>query len=960
MTRSNREPDRKVAQIGLRLLGRPAVLVDGEPARGLPRKVEALLFLLAVSNRSWSRSDVAELLWDDRGGGGRQSLRVALTKIPEPINAILLRTPDQLALSETDSDLVGWRAHCASVRPLVGAGDLDQLDARLTELAAWPGALLEGLEVDAPAFDDWCYAERQRIQREWQTAVVDAVTHLAAAGRWHCVEPALGRLLEIDAAHETAHRLLIQCYLATGRPEAARSQYELCKRTLATQLGVQPDPSLQALLHSAGKTSAAPAVESQPSRHGSPRTDNLPRQVNSFVGRQEALNEVRRLLQDHRLVTLTGPGGIGKTRLAVQTGVSLVDQYPDGVWLVDLTSVSNAQLVPQVLAFVLSVAEQPGRPVIDAVEAFVRDRRLLLILDNCEHLIDAIAELARRLLQAGEHVQVLATSREWLHIAGEVAYDLPALTLPDDADRLSVEALAEADAVQLFVDRARAARADFRLNAENATPVVDICQRLDGIPLAIELAAARVRSLPVSGISAHLQDRFRLPGTGDRSHLPRQQTLAALIDWSYQLLDEHEAALLRRLSIFAQGWTLDAAAAITGPGLAAEYIGELLARLVEKSLVVLDTETGRYHLLEIIRHFGRERLDAEREADDLRRRHVDHFLALAESARPHLAGPDQGAWLQKLDNERENMLAAFARSARFDDSADLGARLLHALRPYWLKRGMLALAAARAAEALARPGMTARNERRCYVLFSAGAVFNLNGRWPEARECLTECLGIAHDLGNAMLEAVTLQQLGYAYWELGDLAAARQVLELGVVKAEEIGQPLEHASALNQLAHCLRLEGQDGAASKLYTKGLAIARGQGAAEYVAAFLLNLAMLAVQTGDAPAARARLTEVAAIVEETLSRPIAQSLMEVCAGLAVQEGDASQAARFFGNAEEQSRLTGRRRDAPDEAFLSPLIAQAKATLGDAFGAAVAIGCQMKFIQALEEARRWLAGSD
>jgi predicted ATPase/DNA-binding SARP family transcriptional activator len=956
------EPNRNRAQIGLRLLGRPAILVNGVEARGLPRKAEALFFLLAVSNRSWSRSDIAELLWDDRGGSGRQSLRVALTKIPEPINAILLRSPDQLALAETDSDLAGWRARCASVRPLLGAGDLDSLDARLADLAAWPGTLLDGLEVDAPAFDDWCYAERQRIQREWQTAVVDAVTHLAGAGRWQGAERALGRLLEIDAAHETAHRWLIQCYMETGRPEAARSQYDLCKRTLATQLGVQPDPSLQVLLHSTGKTPSAPAAESQPSRHASPRTGNLPRQVNSFVGRQGAMNEVRSLFQGHRLVTLVGAGGIGKTRLAVQAGASLVDQYPDGVWFVDLTSISDAQQVPQLLAFVLGVVEQPGRPVIEAIESFIRDRRLLVILDNCEHLIDAAAELARRLLQAGDHVHVLATSREWLHIAGEIAYDLPALTVPDDADRLPVETLAEADAVQLFVDRARAARHDFHLNADNAAAVIDICRRLDGIPLALELAAARVRTLPVAGIATLLKGSFALPGAGGRDRQARQQTLEALIDWSYQLLDANEATLFRRLAVFASGWTLESAQGVVADATISSLdVLRLLGRLVEKSLVVLDMDTARYRLLESIRDFGRSRLtESGRTSDeetDLMRRHVDYFLALAEEARPALAGPDQGAWLQKLDNERENMLAAFARSARFDDSADLGARLLHALRPYWLKRGMLALAAARAEEALARPGMATRNKRRFDVLFSAGAVFNRDGRWREALERLSECLEIARELHNPMLEAVTLQQLGHAHWELGDLASARRVLELGVAKAEEIGQPLEQASAYNVLAHFLRFEGENTSAAALYDKGLRIARHQNEREYTATFLLNLAMVAILEGDTEAACASLRETAAIAEETLSRPIAQSLLDVCAGLAAHTGNASQSARFFGAAEAMGQLTGQRRDAADEAFLTPLVARSKSELGDGFPATEATGRNLDFRSALEEARCWLA---
>jgi predicted ATPase/DNA-binding SARP family transcriptional activator len=955
--------------VQLRVLGPPAVLVAGQPVAGLLKKSEGLLYLLAVSGRSWARAELAEMLWDDGGPAGRQSLRVALTKLPKPWGEVLRRDGDRLELS-ADCDLHRWDERCTAVRTYLSDGSTDKAEAALQAhchaLAEWPGWLLDGFNIDAPQFDDWLYAQRQRVQRYWAETVIAAVERLAAAAQWPELEAVLQRLLQLDPAHETAHRWLIQCFVQTGRPEAARGQFELCKRQLATLAGAAPSEATRAALQGAVASIAivlpvmvageAPASAPAASLPNVP--NNLPRQVNSFVGRQRDLAAVVDQIRRHRFVTLVGSGGMGKTRLSVEVGFNLLAEFPAGVWFVDLAAVHEDAQVAQAMTGVLALRDEPGVAPITAAEKFVRDRKMLVILDNCEHVLEGTSELAYRLVQAGEAVCVLATSRERLRVAGEAIYDLPALDLPDRAEAMSPEDLLPLDAVHLFVDRAQAARSNFRLETENAAAIVGICRRLDGIPLALELAAARLRTLSVTSVAAQLQNRFRLPGSSDHSHPERQRTLESLIEWSYELLNEDEAIVLRRLAIFAGGWTLASAEEVVADGrLEGDDVVDATVRLVEKSLVVFDAAVDRYRLLETVRHFARGRLDDSGEADELRERHVHHFLALAEGARPKLAGPLQAEWLARLDAERENLHAALARSALLDNSADMGARFIYSLRPFWERSGLMAVALAAVTQVLSRSGLEIRNERRCKTLFNAGSICNFSGQWSQARVYLTECLEISREIGNSYREAEALQQLGRTCFELDDRQKAQVCLHQSLALAERLGNKRELAFACNVLAQYLRLANDEESAERLYERALSIARDLGDQENIALFLLNLAMLSIKSQALERARSNLREALAIAEITRSRPVGQSVLEVCSGLAAESGDWQCSARFFGAAEEQARVTGLRRDAADEAFLAPLIAKTRQALGvDQFAIAQATYGKLPLQEMLRKGRSWL----
>ena len=685
--------------------------------------------------------------------------------------------------------------------------------------------------------------------------------------------------------------------------------------------------------------------------------NNLPHALSSFIGRQREIADVRGLLARARLLTLCGMGGLGKTRLALQAAAEAMDAYPDGVWLVELAPLSDAWRVPQAAASAMGVHEEAGRTVAQALERHVHDRELLVILDNCEHVLEAAAALARELLVAGPGVRIVATSREPLRVAGEVTYPIEGLAVPDPEAQGGPEAAAGSDAVRLFVDRASAAHPSFALNERTLPAVAEICARLDGIPLAIELAAARVRSLPVDEIAARMQDRFRLVTTTDSTVPQRQRTLRALIDWSHDLLPPDERALFHRLSIFAGGWTLEAAEAVCAGPAPGEDGVQLLTHLVERSLATLDEESGRYGLLEVVRQYAQEKLEESGATPATRERHADYYLALAEATVPRLVGPQQGEWLAKLDLERENMLEAHLQLRGRPGTGEPGLRLASALRFYWINRGLLELGHRVMEEALAHPGVEALSGPRMLTLFHAGQLLYVMGRYAEARERLEESLAIARELDDHRVISRVLQPLGMAAMGQGELEVARRYLEEATARAQASHDKREIASALNALAQLDRVEGHPERTDPLYQEVVRLMREIGDHESAAIGLLNHAMASIMQGNGVAARAMILEALRTAEEIASRPIMQSVLEVSAGLAAMERDWARAARCYGAAEAQALTTGVRRDAADEAFLAPRMELARAALGDGgFREAEAAGRSLGPGPALRETGAWL----
>ncbi len=687
--------------------------------------------------------------------------------------------------------------------------------------------------------------------------------------------------------------------------------------------------------------------------------NNLPQQLTSFVGRDHELEEVRSLLVGVRLVTLLGAGGIGKTRLALQVGAAVLDEYPDGVWLVELAALADPRLVMHAVASTLGVKEEAGHTLQDAVLAFVRDRQLLVVLDNCEHLVQACAEIARQMLQAGASIKLVATSRERLHLTGENVYQVQPLAAPRAVDAADPAALMRCDAVRLFAERAAAAQTGFALSTQNAAAVVEICRRLDGIPLALELAAARVRSLSVQQIADRIGDRFRLLTNGDRTALPRQQTLRALIDWSYELLAEPERILMRRLAVFAGGWTIDAAEAVAADtSLERDDILDLLGTLVEKSLVNPDPGNERYRLLETVQQYAAEHLRQAERDDAVRRRHVVYYVELAERARPELNGPQQAIWLARLDTERDNLLAAHAACDGLAEGSVLGLRLISATRRYWIISGLLGLGYRIALEALTRPGAEAPTIHRCRALFDIGQIGSWMGRYADAQGYLEQSLLLARAVGTKREIAVALQPLAMACLGQGDAVAASAHLTEALALAREIGDQRELAGALNALAQIRRAEGDRAAAEPLYRDAVKIARATADRENIGIGLLNLCMVASSEDCATETRDMLHEALDIAEATGSKVVVQGVLDVCTGYAALCRDWDDAARLYGMAQHRMRETGLHRDAADDAFVAPLVKRARDELGASrFDALVAAG-SLAQEDAMRAARAWLDG--
>jgi predicted ATPase/class 3 adenylate cyclase len=625
--------------------------------------------------------------------------------------------------------------------------------------------------------------------------------------------------------------------------------------------------------------------------------NNLPTQLTSFVGRGREIEEIKALLSQARLLTLTGPGGAGKTRLALQVAADVLEGFKDGVWLVELAPLSNPDLVAQAIASAVNVREQPGRPILSTLTDDLQHKHLLVVLDNCEHVVATCARLANTLLRACPHLRILATSREALGIAGETSWRVPSLSLPDPERLPALESLSAYEAVRLFIDRAVAALPTFTITPENAPWIAEVCHRLDGIPLAVELAAVRVKSLSVQQIAARLDDRFRLLTGGSRAALPHHQTLRAAMDWSYDMLSEAERIGLRRVAVFASGFTLEAAEAVSaGDGVDASEILDLLVRLVDKSLVVAEEEEGgevRYRLLETVRQYGRERLRESAETAAVQRRHRDWYLGLAERVGPNLFGAEQAVWFDRLEVEQSNLRAALAWSVE-NEGAEAASRLIGVLWRFWAVRGHFE-EGTRWLEAVleaAKKSSDAPPVFRAQALNAAGHLALGRGAFATARALLEESLAIQRQLGDRANVAVALSNLGTVAVHQGEMAMARALLEEGLAIRRELGNQVDIAGALDDLGTAAIEWGDTPAARALLEESLAIRRELGDKAGIAATLNNAGMAAGKQGDYAAARSFLEESVLLCREVGDKWLHAVTLDTLGDLARAQADLAAA--------------------------------------------------------------------
>jgi predicted ATPase/transcriptional regulator with XRE-family HTH domain len=562
---------------------------------------------------------------------------------------------------------------------------------------------------------------------------------------------------------------------------------------------------------------------------------NLPIQLTSFIGRGKEITEIKRFLcggGSGRLLTLTGHGGCGKTRLALQSASGLLSDFHDGVWLIELAPLTDPALLPQKVMAVLGLKEESSRSLLSTLTNHLSSKRVLLILDNCEHLIRASAQLIDVILHACPDVHILATSREMLGVAGERALIVPSLSMPDPDQASSVELLSKYEALDLFVERAAIVKPDFTLTPENASAVTQICQRLDGIPLAIELAAARLRMLTVEQVAVRLNDAFHLLTGGNRTALPRNQTLQASIDWSYELLTHLEKIIFRRLAVFSGGWTVEAAEAVcSGEGLGRDEVFDLLAHVLDKSLAIADEQssTVRYHMLGTVRQYAMSKLAESGEADLVRLRHAMYYLTLAEPDSVVAPWVRTQGYFDRMETEHNNVQAALRWSHSARGRAELELGLAGALGDFCEDRGYWDEARAWLEDSLAHADAedVGKTELRAQVLMQLGKIRALQGEYEVGQRYLAASLKIYQELGDPQTTALLLIHMGWLARERGDVLTARLQLEQGLVISRQLGQKTRIAYALITLAEVLVMQEDAEGATKLLEEALPIYRELG-------------------------------------------------------------------------------------------------------------------------------------
>lgn len=680
--------------------------------------------------------------------------------------------------------------------------------------------------------------------------------------------------------------------------------------------------------------------------------NNLPAPVTSFVGREREVVEVCRLLGGTRLLTLTGAGGCGKSRLGVEVAAAVLNDFPDGVWVAELAALTDGSLIPQVIAAALGLPERPDRSPAGELVAYLRPKSLLLVLDNCEHLT-ACAHLADTLLRSSPGLRLLATSREGLGVAGETLWRVPSLSVPPAASVASDE-LAQYESVRLFTERAAAVRPDFRVTAENAPAVAQICRRLDGMALAIELAAARISALTAEQIGPRLDDRFRLLTGGSRTALPRHRTLRAAMDWSYDLLSERERTVLDRLSVFAGGWTLEAAEAVCGgDGVESPDVLDALTSLVNKSLVNVETPgtAARYRLLETVRQYARERLQERGDADTTRGRHRDWYLAIAEAARPRLRGPDEALWLQRLELEHDNLRTALEWCMTEPRGIEAGLRLAGALGDFMDAGSHYAEGRACLHRLLTLdPG--ASPAARMLALHAAASVAKHQGDREDFSRHARELFTLAQDLQSEWGMGWACHYLMHVADSENDYPKAADLMERGLALSRRIGDQFGTISLLTCGGDVERGQGHYELATALLDEARVLCDALGSKRSRIAPLHNLAYVLQHQGDEKRAAALFQEGLALACELgITRNIVCCLAGVagvCAGAAPE-----RAARLFGAADALRAAAGLSFESVDQTDIERNIARVREHLGDeAFRRAWTAGQAMPFGDVVETA--------
>jgi predicted ATPase/DNA-binding SARP family transcriptional activator len=782
----------------LQFLGLPQISLNDQPVVTDRRKAIALLAYLLVNDigyphQRYTRDSLSALLWPDyEQAKAFSNLRRTIWEVHQALGeSWLIADRESVQLSpdaEIDLDVARFQELISKSRQQT---DISlRIPLLVDAVKLYRNHFLTGFSLkDAYPFNEWAFAESEDLRRQLTEALNLLCEDYCLLGQADKAVPYARRLVALDPLNETAHRQLMEVYIQAGQNSEALKQYQTCEQILRKELNLDPQPETRALYKKIRKRQITPARVEQQIKTFTPR-HNLPSQFSTFIGREKEQEEIMRLLEKNRLVTLAGVGGIGKTRLSLQVGQKLLNDYPNGIWFVALDSLLEPSLVPQTVASVFAIRESRDRPIIEILINVLREKTTLLILDNCEHLLEACTKLITTLLQNCPNLKILATSRETLNMEGEATYYLSSLSIPED--RAPLEKLAEYESIQLFTQRAALALSSFRMTKENAQTIVDICRTVDGIPLGIELAAAHINILRTKEILRQLNESFSLLATDSRIALPRHQTMRASLDWSWGLLSAAEGTFLRQLSVFAGGWTLESAQAVCEGNTL-----NLISALAKKSLIIVDRKVGnetRYRFHEIVRQYMRERLTESGEKEKTRTRHLKYFLQLSELAEPALRGPAQREWQARLRDERDNFRVALEWAAKTDVEA--GLYISGRLHRYWesfdLREGARWLA-----EFIEQSESKDYPRARAKALLAQGWLLIWFQQFALADAAGRECLELFRACGDKQGEVDALLLLGDA-WDYEDgPAEALEFNEQALTLAQSLGDKWRQAKALS-------------------------------------------------------------------------------------------------------------------------------------------------------------------
>jgi predicted ATPase/DNA-binding SARP family transcriptional activator len=840
-----------MAMLQVRLLGtfdirhkNKSISISSRPAQSL------FAYLILNAGSSHRREKLAGMLWPDSlEETARDNLRHALWRVRKALQSMSATSYLQANdLTITFNASIEYWLDAAELEMLSDNASADEL---IAVLSAYNGELLPGF------YEEWVALEREHLSSIFEHHMARLLSLLQEEKRWLEILDWGERWVKLGQKPEPAYRAVMTAHAAKGDMSKVAAIYERCLKSLR-EFGMEPSEQTKALyanLKAGKETPKDASVSTKPFVKES--SSNIPVPLTSFIGREKELQEIARRLSSSRLLTLTGPGGVGKTRLAVQTAHNSIKKFKDGVFWVGLVGLSDENLIPQAIAGSLNVREVPDQPLIETLKTYLKPKEVLLVIDNCEHLIRVCAQVAEQLLAACPKLTILATSIEALGLFHETIWQVPSLPLPETQRTLSLKDLREFASIKLFQERASNAKAGFVLDERNAFSIAQICRHLDGMPLAIELAAARIKVLSADEIASRLDNRFSLLTAGSRTAVPRHQTLRATIDWSYDLLTEAERSLLRRLSVFAGGFTLEAAEAVCGyEDVKRSDILDLLGRLVDKSLVIAEGyglgET-RYRLLETIRQYALEKLtEIGEEAREIRNRHSEFFVKWIEAVEPNIFGSDSAIWFQRLEKELDNIRAAMDWSTNYGNAVNT-LRIAGAIATFWfLFVFSLSLSEwhNRVRQALARPEGLERTVARAKALNGIGFLLWVEMYPIDIRLELEEALAIAREHEDNWNVAAALRNLGLFASVRGTFVEARTFFLQSLKAWREMvpADKMEIGRTLMFLGDAALTHHETEQAHSVFEESIEILRDFGNQNLMAMSVRRLGQLALRGGD----------------------------------------------------------------------------------------------------------------